>query len=203
MRSREIQQFLASITGRPISEIDQRCRPLRKSFEITTGPRGSAAPHMDVGEAVYHVLALASRRPGDALEVASRLLSDCHVVAHPVFPDLTAFFKQGKISAGAMVASVMMGSGFSSAGFDFISFEFAEDGHLAWLNLNRRSLKNLRFLFSTAPEQLDDDIRGDFERYQELDKRSASSRFVIGAAHLRDLGAKVRLDQPRVGGDVE
>lgn len=200
MRSREMQLYLATITGRPVSEVDQRCRPLRANLKIATG-RGSSAPHMGVPEAVLHILALASRRPADAFEVAMRLLGDCYLVTHPIYPDLTAQFQKRQLTVGAAILSEMMGSGFQAAGFDFLSFELSEDGHSAWVNFNRRSLKNLRFMFSTVPQFVDREVGGDFDRYQRIDRLAAGSRFLIGAAHLRELGAKVILDAPEEKSD--
>ncbi|MEW9838555.1 hypothetical protein [Mesorhizobium marinum] len=190
MRSREIQQFLSSITNRPLSDIDQRCRRLREE-DIPSGPRGWSAPHMTKAQALMHVLALTSRRAVDSYQVL-QLALDCRLVQHPEVLDLTEAFSMVDSLAGFMMISMDQDSmeAINNVGFRFISFEIADDGSHAFLNLERRSLKRLRFLFTTTPET--DAIRlHTADAYNHFDAKVACSRFIIGAHHLKEIGSRV------------
>lgn len=201
MRSREIQQYLATVTGRPLSEIDQRCRRLRESLgkasTIATGARGNSAPHQDIASATFHVLAMASRRAPEAFDVALRLWDSCTLIDHPAHPGLTDAFKARGVDAQRINVFLLfaMKGGLKSIGFEFNSFEFSDDGHMAWVDLDRRSLKNVRFLFSTSPEEVSRKVR-DADGYRRYDREFAGGRFVIGAHHLRTLGDRIALDIP-------
>ena len=190
MRSREIQHFLASISGRTSSEIDQRCRPLREALKIPSGPRGLSAPHMDLGSGMLHVLAMAAARPADALAVAIDLM-ECRLHHSDIVPELSSAFEEHNNLAVFFLSA--MDTGYSSLGFDIISFELQDDGKVAWMNFNRRSLKGLRFCFSHSPSVNSND-------YERL---SASNRFVIGRRHLEVLGAQILRDCPRPHDDAE
>jgi hypothetical protein len=202
VRSREIQQFLATITGRPLSEVDQRCRRLRESLDkastISTGPRGNSAPHQDIASATFHILAMASRRAPEAFEVALRLWDSCVLIDHPSHPGLTDAFKERGVDARRISVFLLfaMTGGLKSIGFEFNSFEFSDDGHMAWVDLDRRTLKNVRFLFSTSPEEVSQNLVRDPDEYRRYDREFAGGRFVIGAHHLRTLGDRIALDMP-------
>jgi len=191
MRSREIQKYLADMTARPIGEIDQRIRPLRKTMEISTGPRGIRAPHMDLVQTGMHILSLASQRVTDAFDVAKSLM-DLRLVPHPEFPDLTRPFLQdnGNSSFIAMLA-MAMSDGLASARFEFKYIELSETGSFAVVHLDRGSLKNLRFIYWPAkhlkivPEDKTSGI------YNLLDHTSFDRRLVISCQHLRSLGERV------------
>ncbi|PTE07385.1 hypothetical protein [Mesorhizobium helmanticense] len=203
MRSRELQQYLASITGRPLSEIDQRCRPLRdisrtsedQRLKISTGPRGQSAPHMEIAEGMFHFLTLVSRRPADALDVAQSLFSNCRLIRHPDHPGLSEAFRgEARLLASFMV--VAMNKGYETAGFKIRSFELQEDGQAAWMTFDRRSLTNVRFLFSSSDE-LQHLSEEDSDRlFRSIDSISAGNRFVIGADHLRSVGKRILLERP-------
>lgn len=200
MRSRELQSLLASMTGRLLNEIDQRVRGLRSAGKISTGPRGVHAPHVDTAEALFHILTLVARRNGDAFEVAGRLLNECHLVPHPDFPGLGDIFvdKESDLSSALLLT---MSDHWDVIGFEVKSFEFQEDGNYAWMNFNRRSLKNLRFMFSTNKNHWELDGLEAAELYDAIDKKASANRFVIGADHLRFIGEQVSIDAPVVSGE--
>lgn len=202
MRSREVQQFLASITGRSLSEIDQRTRGARAALDIPSGPRGVHAPHMDAGEALIHVLCLASRKGGDAFQVAKNLLQGCALVPHPDQPGLSEAFR-GDARRLSMFMMMAMGEGLSSVGFHVSHFELSSDGEFAWMRFDRRSLKNLTFLFSASEDHWTASEQRRHEIYRGADQLAAGSRFVIGAAHLRSLGTQISLNSPAQSGEVD
>ncbi|RUW81498.1 hypothetical protein [Mesorhizobium sp. M2A.F.Ca.ET.067.02.1.1] len=202
MRSRELQQFLASITGRPLSEIDQRCRPLREELKIATGPRGQSAPHMTIGEGLFHILSLVSRRPADAFQVAEHLFSNCCLIRSPDQPGLSEAFRgEGRKLANFML--VAMNRGYEAAGFKIKSFELQEDGSAAWMTFDRRSLHNVRFFFSSS-EHLQKLPNEEAERiFHSVDSNSAGNRFFIGVDHLKSLGKRILIDNPGSGGSPD
>lgn len=183
MRSREIQQFLASITKRPLSEIDQRCRILRDEDKIVSGPRGHSAPHMTVDEAGLHVLCMAARRPKDALKVAERLLLKCRITS-TVSDDKPEGWEM--ITAGAMLFGIMTRSGIWTG--HATSVELGDDGSFAWLNMHVGD-KFGRILFT------DDEEYAGGRHYADFDARHAGNRFVIGREHLEHIGRCVENDQ--------
>lgn len=188
MRSRELQQYLASITGRPLSEIDQRLRPLRgvTSKMIASGPRGLAAPHMDEGEAMLHFFSLVSKKPADSLDVLERIMR-CRLVDHPAFPGLTNVFE----GEGRRLPLFFLSMGrrdLSVSGFDLKSIEIQDDGSIAAVNFDRRLLKGLRFLF------VDGTVNEPEKAYAAYDMVAAGNRFVIGASHVQTVLAKVALN---------
>ncbi|TGQ01406.1 MULTISPECIES: hypothetical protein [unclassified Mesorhizobium] len=195
MRSRELQQFLASITGRPLSEIDQRCRPLREALKISSGPRGQSAPHMTIAEGMFHILTLVSRRPADAFLVADLLFSKCSLVRHPEHPGLSeAFLGRSRSLATFMVAA--MNKSFETAGFAIKRFELQEDGTAAWMTFDRRCLCDVRFFF-TSSEQLQNLPDDEAERvFRSVDSLASGNRFVIGVDHLKAIGKRILMDSP-------
>lgn len=197
MRSREVQQFLASITSRPLSEIDQRTRKMRELAEIPTGPRGLNAPHMDEGNALLHVMSLVSRRPSDAFAVAKNLLQNCRLIEHPVYSDLSSYFLRecddGRLAVLMMMA---MDHAFYKIGIDIVSFELFDTGELAVMNFHRRNLRNLRLVFSTNERHHALSSEEATDIYNDVERTSASNRFVIGSAHLRTLGSQIALAAP-------
>lgn len=194
MRSREIQKYLAEMTARPIGEIDQRIRPLRKTMEISTGPRGIRAPHMDIIQTGMHILSLASQRVTDAFDVA-KSLAYLQLVPHPDFPDLTRPFlhHNGDSSFIAMLA-MAMSDGLASVRFDFKYIELSETGRFAVVHVNRGSLKNLRFIY--WPEEHLKIVPADKTSgiYNLLDQTSFDRRLVVSCQHLRSLGERVTSD---------
>lgn len=145
-----------------------------------------------------HILSLASRRAPDAFEVAMRLWDGCHLVPHPVHPGLTEIFFD-RAPEGRNIALFLlmaMTGGLKSIGFEFNSFEFSDDGHMAWVDLDRRSLKNVRLLFSTSHEEIAAAAKRDPDSYRRYDSKFAGSRFVVGAHHLKVLGDRIALDLP-------
>ncbi|WP_252909935.1 hypothetical protein [Aliihoeflea aestuarii] len=174
--------------------MDQRTRTLREALKIPTGPRGVHAPHMDIGAAALHVLAMVSRRPADAADVAWRLF-DCKLVRHPLHPGLSEAF-QGEARSLATFLLMAMNRGLGSAGFAIKSFEFQEDGSYAWMNFDRRSLLNLRFVFSSHDAHANLDQADAADLYRNIDSRSAGNRFVIGAERLVAVGHQILMDCP-------
>lgn len=192
MRSREIQKFLSSITGRTMGEIDQRTRQLRSAMQITSGARGPRAPHMDEVEAGYHILSLASRRVGDALDVAVAL-SKCKLVPHPDYPDLTAgFIKQDHGGEFIQVLLAEAIGTLSQIGFNVKYVEMDEGGNFAFIHMDRRSIKNIRFLFINEETFGDKDGATPSEIYKIVDEESAGNRFVISANYIQSLMNKVK-----------
>ena len=186
MRSREVQQYLASITGRPIGEIDQRARPIREAMKIPTGPRGLHAPHMKLEDGMLHILTLPSRRVGDAGDVALKL-ARLNLVPHPVHPDLSEAFKGGGRQLMFWLI-IGMRNGFQSAGFDFKSFELFETGDFAVLNFDRRSLRNIQFLFSCHEGHWDAEPEDRVEIYDTVLRMAAASFSVRQPPSLSGLG---------------
>lgn len=184
MRSRELQAILASLAGRTIGEVDQRTRVLRAHSEISSGPRGLAAPHMNHVEAAAHILALVSRRAVDAGEVSRRLMTDCRYVPHPHHKD----FIRGSLSVGGATALVMEADP-SEDGL-FKSFEIHESGHKAWLNVTRRDGSQAKLLFTTAGM---DGLDG-AEAYEGIERDTLGNRFVVSAQLLVGLGIKISAD---------
>lgn len=74
MRSRQLQELLARELGRPLGEIDKRCRGLRSDGLIESGPRGLGAPDLSPEDAALHLLSMVSRRATDALDVARKAM---------------------------------------------------------------------------------------------------------------------------------
>lgn len=186
MKSRELQQWLATATGRTLSDVDLRCRQLREALKIPTGPRGIHAAHMDEGETLLHVLCMVSRRAADAYEVANRLLSRVLLVDSREFPDLSDFFRENEHDRFALFMVAAMKEGFRSARFIFRQFEIADDGRTAWLTFDRGSVRNGRLLFSEDGSHLSASDLSAFDRQQ------IGYRFVIGAGQLKLLGEQVR-----------
>jgi hypothetical protein len=151
---------------------------------------------MDQAQALMHVLALASRRAVDSYQILRRAL-DCRLVRHPEAPDLTSAFSHSDTLAGFMMMAMIEESSdtLDTVGFHFISFEIGEDGRHACLNLERRSMKRLLFIFSVTPEA-DAAKLSTIDAYNRFDEDFAGSRFIIGAHHLREIGRRVAANEP-------
>jgi hypothetical protein len=194
MRSREVQQYLASVTGRPLGEIDQRTRRAREMLKIPSGPRGLNAPHMEVGDALFHILTLPSRRVGDAWDVALKLY-DLKMVPHPEQPCLSEAFR-GEARSFPVWILIAMRDGLESIGFNINSIEMADSGEYAAVNFHRRSLKNLRFVFTGNETHQSADGKRREAIYSSAEKLAAGNRFVLGRAHLKMLGDRLAADNP-------
>lgn len=169
MRSRELQQILANMTGRPIGDVDTRTRVLRALNEVSTGPRGPAAPHMSAVEWAWHLLALASRRVPDADRVVNTL-NEC---SHQIDDKTADLFEVG---AGPLRIAALLAYTIEH-GLNWIgNVEIDEEGRFAWVNVNRGG-KVERMFFST-----DDSIDG-----EAADACLIGNRFVIGGAALLQL----------------
>lgn len=201
MRSRELQKYLAEMTGRPIGDIDQRIRPLRKSMEISTGPRGMHAPHMDLVQTAMHILSLASHRVADAFDVAKSLM-DLRLVPHPDLPDLTLpFLQNDDKSSFIFMLTMAMSDGLASARFELKYIELSETGRYAVVHLDRGSLKNIRFIY--WPENHLKMVPADKTCgiYNLLDQTSFDRRLVVSCEHLRSLGERVTAEYEDSLGD--
>ena len=187
MRSREVQTYLSSITGRPLSEIDQRCRTLRGGDKIASGPRGIHAPHMTVVSVMFHICCLISKRPKDAWNVAERVVTECVVVSNisdKPQPESSIHLTAGSFLLSAMVKKPLFN-------LDLVSMEFEETGNFAWANLRRAPNCYDRLLFRVPNSFIGNDVS-----HYAIDEESAGNRFVIGKRHLEYLGAQAAKDDP-------
>jgi hypothetical protein len=189
MKSRELQAALVEMAvGRSASDIDQRTRKLRLLSSIRSGPRGLHSPDMNMAEAAYHVLSLVAARAVDVDETLRRL-PQCVVVPHPEHLD---FFPPNTTIATVLV--LLMEPPHESGRIGNI--EILESGELAWVTIKRADGRRARVFFSTDPEPFKEAIGGDLQRYEAIDETALGSRFVIGAASIRRLGAEVAASLP-------
>lgn len=195
MRSRELQEYLAEVTGRTLSEIDQRCRFLRKNQQVRSGPRGLSALHLNAGEAVLHVLSLASEKLRDAADVAKDL-AFCVLVAEQPFPDHDKYAAKILKDHGEVRLPLCIGIGMGSIEgqeFDFISFEFAANGSHAWATVLIEG-KLVRLLFvcifgrTFGPAWKCDE-------FFESERHSAATSFTFGGSHLREIGRRIAVSE--------
>jgi hypothetical protein len=184
MKSRELQQYLSEVTIRSVSDIDQRCRGLRKNKKIRSGPRGLWAAHVDEAEAAIHVLCLASERAGDAFEV-SKGLSLCWLAAEQPFHDAAVFRKALGADGDEEVRLVVcLAAAMVDPSLDFVSFELSAHGNHAWANIRIGGrLHRLLFVYG-----VNDFTEVDF---YESESRSGANMFVIGGEILREIGRKL------------
>jgi hypothetical protein len=170
MRSRELQQILVNMTGRPIGDVDMRTRVLRALNEVSTGPRGLSAPHMTAVEWAWHLLALVSRRVPDADRVVNKLTDCC---AHRIDAKTADLFEAG---TGSLRIVALLAYAIEH-GLNWIgNVEIDEEGRFAWVNVHRNGGTE-RLFFST-----DESIDG-----EAADACLIGNRFVIGGAALLQL----------------
>lgn len=184
MKSRELQQYLSEVTIRSLSDIDQRCRGLRKNKEIRSGPRGLWAAHIDEIEAAIHVLCLASEKAGDAFEV-SKGLSLCRLATEQPFHDTTAFRDAiGAEDDLAVRLVTCITAAMVDPSLDFVSFELSAYGNHAWVNIRiDERLHRLLFVYGDK-----DFSEADF---YESERRTGFNMFVVGAGILREIGRRL------------
>lgn len=185
MRSRELQKYLSEVSIRSISDIDQRCRILRKKNEIRSGPRGLSAVHLDEADAALHVLCLASDKPADAHEVAKKL-TFCDLADAQPFQDASAFRKMIGVEEHERVNLVVcLAFAMVEPSMDFVSFELSAHGAYAWVNIRLENrLQRLLFVFGTAEFTEDD--------FYTAESRSADNVFVVGGHILREIGRAIK-----------
>lgn len=183
MRSRELQKYLSTVSTRSLSDIDQRCRGLRRSKEIPSGPRGRSAPHLTRAEAAIHILCLVSDKASDAVEV-SKALTFCELAKFQPFEKTTDFADAVGAGDNPIELVLCMVLAMADPDLDFTSIEFAADGSHAWANIRiDGSLRRLLFVYGNA-----EFTEADFFA---AENRSASNVFVIGGDILREIGRSV------------
>lgn len=183
MRSRELQTYLAEKTGARFSEIDQRTRVLRALNEISSGPRGLAAPHMNSVEIGYHLLALVAPRLGDVGDVTRRFATECRVVDEPGWKDLV---DTTNLTIGTLLALAIQGD------IQWLrSVEMAEHGLFAWVNTFEVEGRSHRFFFSVSPSLSSD----------AAEIASIGNRYAIGAAIISDLRDRYLADLDKLDED--
>jgi hypothetical protein len=188
MRSRALQQILATIANRPIGDVDTRTRVLRALNEVGSGPRGPAALHMSAAEWTFHLLALVAPKVPD-VERVMKALRDCRHRPNAATKDL--FETADDVSITTLVAYAI------EHGLNWMgNVEIDDSGRFAWVNVHRREGKVERMFFAVDPA-----VDG-----EAVDWATVGNRFVIGGAAIRYLhkafteDAASNGEQPRKAG---
>lgn len=196
MKSRELQQMLATLSGRTTGDLDQRTRPLRKMARIDTGPRGHLAPHMNNLEAALHVVCLVSTRAADAGDILAKVIELKAVPRSDWVPfegDLNLIVALAGALSRALVPS-------ADRDDDEPIFELCEiqaDGSLAWVHY--RVDGTLRPVLFTSDQKIIEWVTDNPETYDATGAHHLGHRVAISAAVVEQIALSMQEEADGAG----